>query len=110
MSSDQPVASAAFVAVLPDGSRRPIRAGVGRPHPTDTGEWRCPVWLDGLHPGLPEIAGEDALQALGLAWQLLAQLLRDFVRSGGRLEFPGGGTVPLDAYFGGEARDGGPAA
>jgi hypothetical protein len=95
---------------MPAGSRLPIRAGVGVPHAGGAGEWRCPVWLDGLHPLLPAMAGEDALQALGLAWQLLGQLLAGFVATGGRLEFASGGGVPLAAYFGRGVLPGGSTA
>jgi GNAT superfamily N-acetyltransferase len=109
MATDAPFASTEFVAVHADGSRGPVHVSVGVPTRRDTGEWRCRVRLDGLEPSLPDIAGEDALQSLGLAFQLLGQLLARFEATGGRLEFPGGGRVPLAAYFGasGARRDAG---
>ena len=102
MTTDPPLAAAEFVAVLPDGARRRVRIAVGAPRPGAGGEWRCPLAMDGLSPPSAAIAGEDALQALGLAWRYLGSTLRHLVATGGRLEFSSGGEVPLDAYFGPE--------
>jgi hypothetical protein len=100
MSNHDSIASAAFVIVRPDGVRQPLRVAVAAPYAGDAGEWRCAVWLDGLEPSASAIVGEDALQALGLAWQYLGQRLTHLVTTGVRLEFAAGGEVPLSAYFG----------
>jgi hypothetical protein len=103
MSEHAPIASAEFVATLPDGSQRPLRVAVGVPYFGRLDVWWCPVWLDSLHPEVAAIAGEDALQALGLAWEYLGTTLTAFVAGGGRVQFPSGGDVPLTAYFGAAA-------
>jgi hypothetical protein len=93
------VAAADFVAVHPDGTRTPLRVRLGKPRSAVANEWTCALALDGLYDDLPAVAGNDALQALGLAWRLAGQLLTSFESQGGRLEFDDGETVPLSAYF-----------
>ncbi len=59
--------------------------------------------LAGLHERLPDIVGEDSLQALCLAIALVGKLLAAFVNCGGQLRSSGddaGDRFPLDAYFG----------
>jgi uncharacterized protein DUF6968 len=98
--TDHWVAATDFVAVRPDGTRTAVRARLGRPYSVGSDEWRCALALDGLHEGLPPVPGGDALQALGLAWQLAGQLLASLEAQGGHLEFENGEVVPLSAYFG----------
>jgi uncharacterized protein DUF6968 len=98
--TDQWVAATDFVGVCPDGTRTAVRARLGRPYSAGSDEWRCVLALDGLHEALPPVSGGDALQALGLAWQLAGQLLAAFEAQGGHLEFENGEVVPLSTYFG----------
>jgi hypothetical protein len=59
-----------------------------------------------LHAGLPDVIGEDSMQALALALALLGKLLTHFVSQGGRLldigvdpaTATGDEEVPLGAY------------
>lgn len=97
---EQWIASVDLVAVHPDGSRRPLTLRVAVPAPNADGIWACRAELVGLYDGLAPMGGEDALQALCLALGLVATLLRDFRAGGGRVEYPGGGEFPLEAYFG----------
>jgi hypothetical protein len=94
------VAELDLLATTPDGEQRPVRAWVGTPVQAPTGEWSCPAGLDGLYDGIAAMRGEDALQAICLAFGLCAALLRDHVTAGGRLQYPGGEEFPLEAYFG----------
>src|SRR4051794_38267402 len=66
-------------ALFPDGRVVPIRMRVGRPHPRPTGEWACPVEVDGLPSwqGSRDIFGEGPLQALTLGLRLLRSALLD---------------------------------
>ena len=41
--------------------------------------------MDGLHDGLPDVRGENALQAFLLAVQLIEYLIRDHEKKGGRV-------------------------
>jgi len=94
------VARVDLVATLPGGERRPVSAWIGAPAREPTGEWSCPAGLDGLHDDLAPMRGEDSFQAICLALRLCATLLRAHLEEGGRLEDPGGGEFPLEAYFG----------
>jgi hypothetical protein len=96
--TEQWAATADFVAVQADGSRRPIRVCIGIPSCADPAEWRCVVAIDGLQAAT-SISGNDAVQALGLAWRFVAGLLMAFEARGGHFEFTTGGTVLLSAYF-----------
>jgi uncharacterized protein DUF6968 len=95
-----PIAAAEFDALLPSGERRRITLKIGRPYRASTGEWRCPMALDGLQERLPDAAGEDSLQSLCLALRLLMSQLEGFVGRGGQLFFADGTDhLPLDAYL-----------
>jgi hypothetical protein len=77
--------------------------GIGAPRVVDDGEARCAIALDA--PGLlridREISGQDPLQALLLAVQLLASVLSNLRDRGVALQELDGGRFPFEAYFGG---------
>ncbi len=79
------IATRTLSAIDPHGREFDVTLGVGQPYEISPNEWACPVCLDGLHDGLPDMHGGDSWQALQLAWQLIAQLLGYFVADGGRL-------------------------
>jgi hypothetical protein len=101
----QPVAELRLSGVRADGRVLPIIASVGQPYQAER-HWRCPVRLTGIDDHLPDIAGEDSLQALCLGLRLLGSRLSDFIAQGGRLFVEGGGPddpeteLVLEAYFG----------
>jgi hypothetical protein len=99
MKATQWIASADFVLVRPDGTRRPVHVRIAAPEPAGEGEWSCGVSLAGAYEDLPPVSGTDSLQALGLAWRLAGLLLASVEAGGGRLEFANGEAVPLSAYF-----------
>jgi hypothetical protein len=82
---DEEVAGCDLRMVAADGAAREVRLRVGRPYKCDAGEWACPVELRGFEPRYPDICGEDSLQALCLAIQLLRHRLHDFLEKGGRI-------------------------
>ena len=101
------VASIDLIAVDNAGKKIPIEFRLEAPERVSSDEWRCKVSLDGLHNGLGFVHGSDSLQALSLALGLAANLLRDFVASGGRLTYAEQGSEagdesewPLESYFG----------
>ena len=95
-----PIAAAEFDAILPSGERRRVTMRIGQPYRASTGEWRCPLALHGLQDGLPDAAGEDAVQSLCLALRLLIGQLEGFVRRGGQLFYAEKTDhVPLEAYL-----------
>lgn len=100
-----PIAELKLSGLRADGRIVPITASLGQPYQAEQ-HWRCPVSLIGIDERLPDIAGEDSLQALCLGLRLLGMRLADFLAKGGRLFNEGGGPegpgteLPLEAYFG----------
>jgi hypothetical protein len=89
-----------FQYVVPGQPARDIDVEICSPYQTTTGEWACPAQIRGLYPERPTMRGEDALQALALALDLIRQLLEDATAKGASLRYPGtGDDVPLEAYF-----------
>jgi hypothetical protein len=106
MSED--IARTEFDVLWPDGRRLRATVAVGLPyHDGQMRAWRCPVRLDGLVSHLPDIAGEDSLQALLLALRVAHQQLAQAEARGARFlsvgkepEDPDSG-FDLKSYFGG---------
>ena len=98
-----PIASSTVVLSSPSGERRLLTVKIGRPYTVDELEARCPVAIDGLDGQYVDIAGNDTLQALGLATRLARTRLEDQLTKGARLTWPGAGEdedVDLDILFG----------
>jgi Domain of unknown function (DUF6968) len=93
------VASVSLIILTATGEELQAEASVGLPYRSATGEWRCPVRLDDLHETLPDIAGEDSLQALCLAASLLRSLLEDVIEKGGRVLCADRSEYPIAAIF-----------
>jgi hypothetical protein len=79
------LASAELICVAADGTQFDVRIAVGRPYEAPSGEWRCPVAMSGMEERLPDMAGEDSLQALCMALSTVRALLEHFVEQGGQL-------------------------
>lgn len=99
MPIPDPIVHTKFVAIGTDGSHTDVVVGLGKPYQCETGEWACPVALEGLCDKLPDIRGEDALQAVSLALRLVLQLLHHFQENGGVLAGPSGEPIYLEAYL-----------
>ena len=95
------VAFAEIRCIAPDGRAFDVRVVVARPYRAPSGEWRCPVVMAGLQERLPDMAGEDSLQALCMALSTVRMLLEHFVAQGGQM-FHRGSQSPFDiaATFG----------
>ena len=84
------------------GERHQVTVEIGRPYQAPEGEWACPVGMRGFHNSLPDVRGEDSLQALCLAASLVRMLLTGFVADGGRIFFLNSDSeYDLDATFSG---------
>ena len=90
MSMLDEVASTEVLCLAADGREFGARIAVGRPYRATTGEWRCPVAMSGLEERLPDMAGEDSLQALCMALSTVRALLEHFVEQGGQLLYRDG--------------------
>jgi hypothetical protein len=84
------VAEQELSALLPDRRVVSVHVRLGRPVRRSTGEWACPVEVDGL-PGLQvscEIFGEGSLQALTLGLRMLQSVLLDATVKGTVFHWP----------------------
>src|SRR5207253_7549268 len=89
MSMLDEVASTEVLCIAADGREFGARIAVGRPYRATSGEWRCPVAMSGLQERLPDMAGEDSLQALCMVPSTVRVLLEHFVEQGGQLFYRG---------------------
>lgn len=106
------VATSSLDCVNSVGERYQVMVEIGRPYRAPEGEWACPVAMRGLHNSLPDVRGEDSLQALCLAASLVRMLLTGFVEDGGKIFFPNSDSeYDLNATFSdvGRGSSGGPA-
>lgn len=104
MTTSEIIATTELTCIRPTGERLNCLVEIGKPYQAETGEWSCPLSLGELYPKLPDITGEDSLQALCLALSLARQLLTHFFDAGGRILLAGTDSethreFPLDAYF-----------
>jgi len=73
---------------------------IGLPYETSEGAWRTPVALHGLHGRLCDIFGEDSMQSLSLAVEMVHSLLYSVIENGEKLLEVDGDEFPIEAYFG----------
>src|SRR5215203_6152323 len=91
MTDKKRIAETTLYAVDKESRAFEIRAMVGAPYKDESGDWACPVSLDGLHGQLQDIYGVDSWQSLVLAMNLVGNLLTYFVEDGGKLYREKGG-------------------
>ena len=94
-----PIAKAELVRVRANGERVSIVAEIGQPYQAPQGDWRTPVSLHGLDGRLSDICGEDSLQSLALAVEMVHRRLASIVEDGDRLLDTDGGEFPFETYF-----------
>ncbi len=100
----QIVATSTVDCVNSAGERNQVIVEIGLPYRAPDrapeGEWACPVAMHGLHNSLPDVRGEDSLQAICLAASLVRMLLASFVEDGGKIFFPNSDSeYDLNATF-----------
>ena len=94
-----PIAKTELVRVRASGERVSIVAEIGQPCQSPDGFWRTPVALHGLDGRLSDICGEDSLQSLALAVEMVHRRLASIVEVGDQLLDTEGGEFPFEAYF-----------
>lgn len=94
-----PIAKTEVIHVRASGERVSIVAEIGHPYQTPDGFWRTPVALHGLDGRLSDICGEDSLQALALAVEMVRRQLASVIEAGEKLLDSEGSEFPLEAYF-----------
>ena len=82
-----------------NGDKIPLVVEIGQPFQNVDGVWHTPVALNGLHERLPDICGEDSLQSLCLAFELVRRRLMSVNEDGDRLVTLEGDDFPFDVYF-----------
>lgn len=97
-----PIAKTELTHVRTSGERVSIVAEMGHPYQTPDGFWRTPVALHGLDGRLCDICGEDSLQSLALAVEMVRRRLASVIEAGEKLLDSEGNEFPLEAYFGKE--------
>lgn len=95
----EPIARIELIRVRANGERVTIVTKIGRPYQASAGNWRTPVALHGLDGQACDVYGEDSLQSLALAVEMVHHRLASVVEAGDRLLDTGGGEFPFDAYF-----------
>ena len=94
-----PIAKTELVRVRASGERVSIIAEIGQPYQSPDGFWRTPVALHGLDGRLCDICGEDSLQSLALAIEMVHRRLASVVEDGDQLLISDGDEFPFEAYF-----------
>jgi len=91
MSDKKPIAEITIFAVDHESREFEIQAAVGVPYETDSGEWACPLTLEGYLGLNHNIYGVDSWQSLVLAQRIVHNILSYFVADGGKLFWEKGG-------------------
>jgi hypothetical protein len=94
-----PIAKTEVIRVKASGERVFIVAEIGQPYQSPDGFWCTPVALHGMDGRLCDICGEDSLQSLSLAVEMVHRRLASLVEAGEQLLDSEGSEFPLEAYF-----------
>ena len=94
-----PIAKTEVIHVPASGERVSIVVEIGQPYQSPDGFWRTPVALHGLDGRLCDICGQDSLQSLSLAVEMVHRRLASLVEVGEQLLDSEGSEFPLEAYF-----------
>ena len=100
MKTDSPaIAKTELVRIRKSGEHVAVSIEIGLPHKIEDGFWRTPVALHGIDGRLPDIAGEDSLQSLCLATEMVYRRLVSVLQDGDRLIDNEGDDFPIETYF-----------
>ena len=100
MKTDAPsIAKTKLIRVRANGERVSVLVEIGAPYQAPEGFWRTPVALHGVDGRLSDICGEDSLQSLSLAVEMVRRRLASIIEGGERLLDPEGAEFPMEAYF-----------
>lgn len=89
------IAERKIFSISPDGQKKILRIGIGKPYQINDVSWACPVKVDGLHKKIRDSVGIDSWQAIGIAIALVRQLLGYYVEDGAELYWEEGGEKVL---------------
>ena len=84
-SHGAPIARTELLGIRRDGAVLALIAEISQPYETPDGSWRTQVALHGLDARPSEVSGDDSLQSLSRAVEMVHRRLADFVEAGDRL-------------------------
>jgi hypothetical protein len=100
MKTDAPsIAKTELIRARANGERVSVVVEIGAPYQAPEGFWCTPVALHGVDGRLSDICGEDSLQSLSLAVEMVHRRLTSILEEGDRLLDSEGAEFPMDAYF-----------
>ena len=100
MKTDAPaIAKTTVTRVRASGEKVSIVVEIGQPYQVADGFWRTPVALHGLDGRLNDICGEDSMQSLSLAVEMVHRRLASIIEAGEQLLDSEGEEFPMEAYF-----------
>lgn len=100
MKTDAPAIAKRVVFWLrKSGEPIPLSVEIGAPRQHPDGFWHTPVALSGLGGRLCDICGEDSLQSLCLAVEMVHSSLASLVEMGDRVVDEDGGDFQFEVYF-----------
>lgn len=94
-----PIAKTEVIHVRASGERVSIVVEIGLPYQMPDGFWRTPVALRGLDGQLCDISGDDSLQSLALAIEMVRRRLASVIEAGEKLLDSEGSDISLEAYL-----------
>jgi hypothetical protein len=100
LKTDSPaIAKTEFVRIRKNGEHVAVSIEIGLPYKITDSFWRTPVALHGIDGRLSDIAGEDSLQSLCLATEMVCRRLVSVLDNGDRLIDSEGADFPIETYF-----------
>jgi hypothetical protein len=100
MKTDSPaIAKTELVRICKNGEQVAVSIEIGKPYKIPNGFWRTPVALHGIDGRLSDITGEDSLQSLCLATEMVYRRLVSVLDNGDRLIDSEGTDFPTETYF-----------
>ena len=93
------IAKIDLIRIRKNGERVSVSVEIGQPQKASDSVWRTPVALPGLDGRLSDICGEDSLQSLCLAVEVVRTRLAATIESGERLVDGHGDDFPIETYF-----------
>jgi len=94
-----PIAKREMFWVRKNGERIPLSVEIGAPRQHTDGFWHTPVALHGLDGRLSDICGEDSLQSLCLAVEMVRHRIASVVEMGDRVVEEDDSDFQFDVYF-----------
>lgn len=87
--TNKPIASREFFAKDNEGKQLVSLLEIWAPQATSDGDYSCRIGATGIEWPVYMVYGGDSWQALQIAYEIIGDLLNEFVEGGGKLFWPG---------------------